>query len=251
MSDRLEALEASAAHLATLVHGMSADELAGQSYASEWTFADVASHLGSGATIMRRGVDATISGEAVEDGFNQSVWDEWNAKAPEAKASDALTADRALLDRLSEMTDDEQASFQFSMGPMKVDLATFLSMRLSEHALHSWDIDVAIDPYATLPVDVVPFIFDVLPMITGFVGKSDGTERIVTIHTIKPEHTWELTVGPERLALASGIDSGTADVELSSEAFIRLVYGRLDSGHTPAGSESPQLEQLRALFPGV
>jgi hypothetical protein len=41
------------------------------------------------------------------------------------------------------------------------------------------------------------------------------------------------------------------DLELPSEAFIRLVYGRLDPAHTPAVNGSPTLlDDLRAAFPG-
>jgi hypothetical protein len=37
---------------------------------------------------------------------------------------------------------------------------------------------------------------------------------------------------------------------MPSEAFVRLVYGRLDPDHTPVGVESPELDSLRRLFPG-
>jgi hypothetical protein len=41
------------------------------------------------------------------------------------------------------------------------------------------------------------------------------------------------------------------DLELPSEAFIRLVYGRLDPAHTPEVSGRPTvLEELRRAFPG-
>ena len=251
MADHLEALKSSVSRLASLVQVLAPEQLSVQSYASQWSVADVLSHLGSGGVIMRRGVDATISGDPIEDGFNQSVWDEWNAKTPEQKATDSLDADRALIDRLSAMSDDERASFQFSMGPMTLAFDRFITLRLSEHVVHSWDVEVAIKPDATLPADAVPFVLDVLPMITGFVGKSDGNEGLVTIHTTGPDQSFELTVGPERLALAPTADAAPADIELSSEELIRLVYGRLDPAHTSASAESPVLDRLRKLFPGV
>jgi uncharacterized protein (TIGR03083 family) len=259
MAERLAALEASVTRLASLVQGLAPEQLNDQSYASQWSVADVLSHLGSGAVIMRRSVDATVSGGTVEDGFNQSVWDEWNAKTPEAKASDALAADQALIDRLTEVSDDERASFQFSMGPMTLDFDRFLTMRLSEHLLHTWDVEVPTDPSATLPADAAAFVLDVLPMITSFVGKSDGNERVVTIHTTSPDRVFELTVQPERVALAPSPGSATeapgdaapTDVELTSEEFVRLVYGRLDPAHTSPSAESPELDRLRKVFPGV
>ena len=97
MAELLAALESSVARLAALVQGLPPEELKDQSYASQWSIADVLSHLGAGAVIMRRGIDAAVSGNAVEDGFNQLVWDEWNAKTPDAKASDACSSPTGLL----------------------------------------------------------------------------------------------------------------------------------------------------------
>jgi uncharacterized protein (TIGR03083 family) len=251
VTDRLDALEASSARLASLVGRLSSEQLTSQSYASKWTIADVLSHVGSGAVIMRRGIDAAVSGDPVENGFNQSVWDAWNAKSPEDKASDALAADRALLDRVAALSDDERAAFQFSMGPFTLDLSTFLGLRLNEHVLHSWDIDVAIDPTATLPADAVEIVIDNLGMVAGFASKSDGNERDIAIHTTEPDREILLKVGPERLSLEPSDTSAAADVELPSEAFVRLVYGRLDPAHTPPGAEAPELDDLRKMFPGL
>jgi hypothetical protein len=51
------------------------------------------------------------------------------------------------------------------------------------------------------------------------------------------------------LALSAG--AGEPDLVLPAEAFIRLVYGRLDADHTPAVAGSADLDALRAAFPGV
>ena len=43
---------------------------------------------------------------------------------------------------------------------------------------------------------------------------------------------------------------GGAD-RLPAEAFIRLLYGRMDEAHTPpAESAGVELDELRPLFPG-
>ena len=74
-TEQLGALEVSVHRLASLVNGMKLAELNQQAYPSKWSVADVLSHLGSGAVIMQRGIDAAVSGHPVEEGFNQSVWD--------------------------------------------------------------------------------------------------------------------------------------------------------------------------------
>jgi len=61
-----------------------------------------------------------------------------------------------------------------------------------------------------------------------------------------------VVVGTERAPVSAASDSTDADIELPAEAFIRLVYGRLDTAHTPPGvKEGTTLDQLRTLFPGV
>lgn len=250
VSERIAALEASAARLASLVNGLTLEQLDQQAYPSKWTVSDVLSHLGAGAVIMRKGIDAAASGNPVEEGFNQSVWDEWNAKGSSARATEVFAADHALFDRVASLTDAERSSFQFAMGPFQLDLATFLGLRLNEHVLHSWDVDVALHPSATLPGDAVAIVIDNLEMLAGFAGKSDGHERALTVHTTDPSRAFAVNVGPERLALTAAEPSASVDIELPSEAFVRLVYGRLDPDHSPADIESPELEQLRGLFPG-
>jgi hypothetical protein len=57
---------------------------------------------------------------------------------------------------------------------------------------------------------------------------------------------------PEGAILASSANpTARSDVELTAEAFARLVYGRLDPIHTPAFDGDPAvLDGLRATYPG-
>ena len=236
--------------LASLVNDLKLEQLDQQAYPSEWRIADVLSHVGSGAVIMRHSIDAAVSGNAVEEGFNQSVWDEWNAKGAAVRATEALAADRALPERIASLSDAERDSFHFAMGPFRLDLAAFLRLRLNEHVLHTWDVEVALHPDATLPADAVAILIDNLEMIAGFASKSDGHERVLTVHTTQPSRAFSVNVDPERVSMTSAEPSAPVDSELPSESFVRLVYGRLDPGHSPADIESPELEQLRGLFPG-
>jgi hypothetical protein len=40
------------------------------------------------------------------------------------------------------------------------------------------------------------------------------------------------------------------DLELPAEAFVRLVYGRLDAAKTTADASNPALSDLGTAFPG-
>ena len=101
------------------------------------------SHLGSGGVIMQARLDAGFRGEDLADDFAPRVWDEWNAKTPDAKVADALAVDRVLVDRLASFTDDERAKVGIALGPMQFDFDGVVGLRLNEHVLHTWDVEVA------------------------------------------------------------------------------------------------------------
>ena len=109
MSTTQSALAGSVNHLRDLTELLDSAQLRSRAYPSEWTIADVLSHVGSGAVIMQRRLDDALAERETDDGFAPSVWDVWNAKSPEAKASDALEADRALIERIESLSDDERS----------------------------------------------------------------------------------------------------------------------------------------------
>jgi uncharacterized protein (TIGR03083 family) len=247
----LSALSASAARLSGLVRGSSADQLQQQAYPTDWTIADVLSHLGSGAVISKARIDDVVAGREAAADFNQSVWDEWNAKSPQAQATDALAADAALLDRVNSLTDDERAGFHVSFGPMSLDLAGFVGMRLNEHALHTWDVEVALDPSATVPDTSTQLVIDNLQMIARFTGKPTGTTRTINVRTSNPTREFVVVLEPDSVSFATA-DGVQPDVELPAEAFVRLLYGRLDTDHTPpVVGDASALDELRRTFKGV
>ena len=144
-----------------------------------------------------------------------------------------------------------------------VDLATYLTLRLTEHTLHDWDIRVAFDPAATLAASAVRQLTQVL--LTGAADMSDATTAgqlapaELVVGTVEPDSWYLLTIdGGVSLQLldeeqATAIRPGAGRLELPTEAFMRLVAGRLDPDHTPAGTVTegrPTLDDLRRLFPG-
>jgi uncharacterized protein (TIGR03083 family) len=241
----LGGLGASVARLATLVRGLTPEQIRQQAYPSEWTVADVLSHLGSGAVITRKRL------EGVSDLDPQPIWDEWNAKDPDAQAAGLLEADAALQARLGALTPDEVDSLRFAMGPMELDVPTFLGMRLSEHVVHTWDVAVTFDDAAMIPPDEAALMVDTLTMITNFAGKPTGTERTLTVTTVAPEGSFEIALRTDGVALSPQPRVDVPDLALPGDALIRLVYGRLDPDHTPViDAGSNELDELRRAFPG-
>jgi uncharacterized protein (TIGR03083 family) len=251
MIDELTALRASVARLRALVEPLDGAQLRASAYPSEWSIAEVLSHVGSGAVIMGLRIEAERSGHELADDFAPPIWDEWNAKSPEAQAADALVADAALVDQFASLTDAEREKLRFSMGPLQLDAQEFVGLRVNEHALHTWDVEVALQPTATLPTDATAVIIDNLGMIAGFTGKPADDERVISVRTTEPSRAFTLALGPSRVALTATEYDHPPDLELPAEAFVRLVYGRLDPAHTPPVHGPADLDELRRTFPGM
>ena len=135
MNPGLTALRSSVERLRSTTTALDDAQLVGASYCSEWTIADVLSHLGSGAVIMQRRLQDVQAGTETPDGFAPAVWEEWNAKSPRAKTDDALAADRALVEALEAVSDEDGAALTFSMGPLTIDFPTYVGLRLNEHVV--------------------------------------------------------------------------------------------------------------------
>jgi uncharacterized protein (TIGR03083 family) len=248
----LVALQDSHTRLVQMVGHFRPEDLTTMSYASEWTIADVLSHLGSGAEISLLRLEASAKGEDPPGrDAAQPVWDRWNAKSPEAKTADAIAIDAAFLQQLTDLDDEARAAFHVAMGPMTMDFDAFVSSRLSEHTLHSWDIAVALDPKATLPREGAALVFPNVSRIMRFAGRPVEPYRTLHIHTTEPDADLTLDIAEGGVTLAPSESSARPDLTLPTEAFVRLVYGRLDPDHTPAGAEAPELDQLRQVFPGI
>jgi hypothetical protein len=139
----------------------------------------------------------------------------------------------------------------FDLGPLEFDFAGFVGLRLNEHVLHTWDIDVSLDPAATLPPDAAHLVIDNLDLIARFTAKSVGEHRSIGVTTTDPARAFRIDVSADAVSFTREEDPGDADVTVPAEAFIRLVYGRLDPEHTPAvEGDLTALDQLREVYPG-
>jgi uncharacterized protein (TIGR03083 family) len=254
MEQQLAALDASARHLADLVGDIDDEALTSPAYPSEWSVADVLSHLGSGAEIFRRRVEDAVAGRPTPDDFAQPIWDEWNAKPPRQQAEDFLVVDRDLIDRFGSLSEDERSGLRIPFRPMELDVTAAVGFRLNEHLLHAWDVEVVGNPDATLQAGGVELVVDGLEMIANWTAKPTGTDRTIAVATTEPARAFVVTLTPDAASFAPGDDTAAPepDLRLPAEAFVRLVYGRLDPDHTPASiaADGDALAELRSVFPG-
>jgi len=250
----VQAVRASHDRLAALVAGLDADQLRQQSYDTEWTVADVLSHLGSGAEIFALVIDAAVTGgdPPSPDDF-KPIWETWNARSPEEQAALSVAANEDLVTRVESLTPAQRAAFQVTMfGPQPLDLAGVLGMRLSEHAVHAWDVAVALDPAARVAPDAVDLLVDILPIFAGFAARKAPAPVVVAVAATAPERRFALDTGTGdtvTLRPADPADTATASLALPAEAFLRLVYGRLDDDAELVLS-GVTLNELKSVFPG-
>jgi uncharacterized protein (TIGR03083 family) len=249
-ASHVDALRSSVARLRDAVAPMSDADLTGRAYPSGWSIADVLSHIGSGAVILQRRLDDTLAGQTTPDDFAPGVWETWNAKDPAAKRDDALIADTELLARIEAVTLEDRSSFVFAMGPMTFGFDEFIGLRLNEHAFHTWDIEVAGDPAATIPQQATELIVDNLELIARYTAKATGDATTITVATTAPARGFTIELQTESVTFLPTNPMSPADIDLPAEAFARLVYGRLDPDHTPQGAHRGALEVLRRTFPG-
>jgi len=248
------ALRVSTDRLAALAGPLGDAALAGRAYPTDWSVADVLSHIGSGAVIMRRQLEDGLAGGGTPPDFAASVWAEWNAKDDRTKRDEALVTDEGLVARLESLGDDEQAGLRIVMGPLTMDFALFARLRVNEHALHTWDIEVTIDPAATLVPAETAVAIDNLELIGRYTARPGTTTRRVTIGTVEPVRAFAVELSPGGSSFGPTAAGGEAesDVRMPAEALVRLVYGRLDRAHTPPAVVDPAgvLDELRRTFPG-
>lgn len=246
-------LRASHERLRTLVASLSPTDLGVQSYATEWTVAPVLSHLGSQAEIFGMFLDAGLRGQQPpgQEAF-PPVWDAWNKRTPQQQADDGIDVTDRFITRFEGLSDDTLATpiKLFGMDLLTGDVAR---LRVSENALHSWDIAVAFDPVASVAPDAVALLVDTVAALVARGGKPQGRDFDLHVHTTAPDRDFVLSVhATAELRMFTG-DRTDGSLDLPAEALVRLVYGRLDAAHTPdvrLVADEITLDDLRRVFPG-
>ena len=250
MSDQLQELRDSVRHLGDVASSIDPPNYTAPAYPKDWTVAETFSHLGSGAVIGRRSFEDALAHRESDPASNTAVWDEWNAKGPTAQVVDCLASELDYLSSLEAATEDQREDFHFTMGPFEFDFDGLVGLRLSEHVLHTWDVEVAFAPSATLSSDAANAILDRIQFIVSRTGKSTGAPREVTIRTTDSGREFTLVLDVDSVDLVESRHEGAVDLTISAEALVRLIYGRLDQEHTPVSVTGEVVNLLRLVFPG-
>jgi uncharacterized protein (TIGR03083 family) len=253
----IAALRGSHERLAGLVRPLAPEQIRARSFCTDWSIAQVLSHVGSGAEIGLLMLPGALGeGEPAGPADFQPIWDVWNAKSPDEQAADALAADERHVATLEQLTDEQLGKISLPFFGMDLDAVGLVRLRLGEHALHTWDVAVALDPAATVSADAVGLLIDNVPQfLAPRLGKVPADPFAVRIRTASPDRDYLLATADTVIMTEypeDGTDVPVGEVTMPGEALLRLAYGRLDAEHTPATvvGAAADLNQLRNIFPG-
>ena len=170
----VRAARASHDRLSGIVGTLDAAGLRQQSYAKEWSIAQVLSHLGSGAEIFLLNLEAGLTG-GDPHGAGSVRRDLGRVERPVARRAGVAehAVNETLVSRVESLGPEELAAFRVSMFGMNLDITGVLRMRLSEHAVHTWDVAVVLDPAARVSADAVTLLIDGIPQMIG-VDEQEG-----------------------------------------------------------------------------
>jgi uncharacterized protein (TIGR03083 family) len=174
-ADRAQIVHAEAKRLEQFLRALSPGDWQRPSACDQWQIADVVAHLAGMALAERitRGLHGDLTppqggpqtGTLHEDAFRESVAQ--RAIAARARLGDQLLsvfiASNNQLDQvLSALRPQEWETLcQHPMGPEPV--RTYIDMRITELAMHGWDIRSRFDPQATLSMDSLPALCHTIP----------------------------------------------------------------------------------------
>jgi uncharacterized protein (TIGR03083 family) len=254
----IEALRTNHDQLADLVGSASPDDLNRTSGATEWSVADVLSHLGSSSELWLLRLRAGIDGVEVGEIDNHAVWDRWNALAPEKQASAFLEHHGTFVETLESLDAEQRNSVQVDLGfmPAPAPLSQVVGMRLVETANHAWDARAGLDPHAGIEESSAALVLDSfagdLSFMLGFSTKPDqlGEPAVIAAdgYVLRIDDAVSVTAGP-----AGPAESPTATYHGPLEGIVRLMSGRLRPERTPEGVDvtgNVSLDDLRRVFPG-
>jgi uncharacterized protein (TIGR03083 family) len=259
LADRtISALRSNHDELVGVVARLASDDLQARSGASEWSVAQVLSHLGSGAEISRATLAAAVgtAPAAPAADFNQNVWDRWNALPARDQAAEFVSSDDQLIGAFEALDAAQRTSLGIDVGylPTPLPVAAYAGLRLNEAAQHSWDVRVAVDPDAVIATPTADLIAEHLAtdldFLLGFTAKADALAHNAVITIQGRDYALDIT---DRVRLVTPSPQPSATFTGPLESAIRMLAGRLGTTHNPAHATvegNVTLDELRRVFPG-
>ncbi len=229
-----------------------------------WTVRDVAAHVTDGAERAVAVARAALAGEPVPQYDTAERRRRHAALRALAGAELAARLQRGLETVFALLDGVPAAALHGTVVPLgggPHTLAQFADQRLVETALHAWDIRAGRDPDATLALEtaaaMIDFVLWRVPRLASGAAVPGLAPRYRCVLEGPGGGPVTLAIGPERVTATRARDAGDGPtLALPVEAFIRLVWGRLDlpraleRGTVRLQGSAEAVLALRGLFPG-
>ncbi len=230
---------------------------------SAWTAREVAAHVTDGAERAVVVARAALAGEPVPQ-YDTAERRRRHAalrSLPGDELADRLERDlAAVFQTLNGVPAATLHGTTVSLGGGPHTLAQFADQRLVETALHAWDTGGGRDRDATIAPESAAAMTDfVLWRVPRLAHAADGRGTALR-YRCELEGTGggpiTLDIGPDRVTATRGGADASPALTLPVEAFIRLVWGRLDvpraldRGVVRTQVPREEMLALSALFPG-
>jgi uncharacterized protein (TIGR03083 family) len=253
---RLAALRAASRRLGETVGGLTGEQLRLPSFAAGWSIAQVLVHLGAGAELCAGAVRRGVAGDTTVPSREEiaEVHERWIPLRPTVQRDAWYEADAGLLRLLDSLDTGLRASARVPYFTGVVDFPAFTGYWLSEQSVHTWDIQVGLDPAAVVPAPEVALLWDRIDMVASRSRDGETLARLgprqIAVELTDPVRTLCLTLGSELHFLPCEGAEPSGTLAGPAEAVLRLVYGRNrpQDGVTARGGIA--LDDVRALFPG-
>lgn len=255
MPEPIELLEAQAAATRQTIQSLAAADFAkGSLGCPGWRVQDVVAHITTGAQMFEGIARGTLSGANWMEERGRRLAEN-AALSPDDLKRRYAEADASLVSTFKSLSPEELQARRQHPAFGEVPVAQFLGMRISETAVHSWDIQSAVDPSAKLQAPatnaVASQIVNIFPawfLPEAVAGMSRGYRFVVA------EATHTLAIAGGKAAWTD--DDGAADATLTLDLgdFVLLMTGRLssekliDSGRAQASGDIQAAKQLSTLF---
>jgi uncharacterized protein (TIGR03083 family) len=242
-ADRAQIVHAEAKRLEHFLRALSPEDWQRPSACDQWQVADVVAHLAgmSIAERITRGLHSDLTppqggpqtGTLPEEAFRE--WIAQSAIATRERLGDQLLsvfiAGNDQLDQvLSALRpEDWETLCQHPMGPEPV--RTFIDMRITELAMHGWDMRSRFDPQATLSTDSLPALCTTIPRAVRRAFRPEASRSIPVRYRFvvtKPVAVRQDIVLSREGSRCEPASDSKADVTFrcTAETYVLVMFGR-------------------------
>ena len=234
----------------------------GETACAGWNVQKVVSHVGSGADLHLKTLKTALEGApAVTQPERQAVWDFFDSLPPDQLLPAFQDRARAYVDYLDGLSAEEGQTRLVQSFLGETPVVNFAQSRLSETALHSWDVRVALDATARLLADTVraqfPYVLDGLTRRSKAEVRGELAGTRIALEVFGPvAQRFTLAIDADGVRASEGVGEADATLRLPAEAFVRLHSGRLpleraeSAGDVVMDGNRAKALRLNALFAG-